>query len=168
MLCCDKRTEKMSMDCSFLLNNSQIELLSSDDFAEIVEVWEASVRATHHFLSEKEIAFYKPLVLKYALPEVRLLGVRMVNKLIGFIGVSSNKVEMLFIAPEFIGKGLGKQLLTFALKDLHIFFIDVNEENPAALGFYQHMGYEIISRDDVDGNDRPHPILHLKYQPIEI
>ena len=157
----------MSTDCSSLLNNLQIEPLSSDDFTEIVEVWEASVRATHHFLSEKEIAFYKPLVLKYALPEVQLWGVRLQSKLCGFIGVSSNKVEMLFMAPEFIGKGLGKKLLNFALNKLHIYLIDVNEENPAALGFYQHMGYKIISRDDVDGNGRPHPILHLEYQPLE-
>lgn len=158
----------MSMDCSSLLNNLPIEPLSSDDFAEILEVWEVSVQVTHHFLSEKEIAFYKPLVLKYALPEVRLWGVHLSNKLIGFICVSSNKVEMLFIAPEFIGKGLGKKLISFALDKLYINLVDVNEENPAALGFYQHMGYKIISRDEVDGNGRPHPILHLEYQPVEI
>ncbi len=157
----------MSTACSSLLNNPQIELLSSDDFAEIVEVWEASVRATHHFLNEKEIAFYKPLVLKYALPSMKVWGIRIGEKLAGYMAVSSYKVEMLFIAPEFIGKGLGKHFLNFALNKLHIYLIDVNEENPAALGFYQHMGYKIISRDDVDGNGRPHPILHLEYQPLE-
>lgn len=29
---------------------------------ELVEVWEASVRSTHHFLAEKDIQFFKPLV----------------------------------------------------------------------------------------------------------
>lgn len=157
----------MLTDCSSLHNNLLIEPLSSADFAEIVDVWEASVRATHHFLSEKEIAFYKPLVLKYALPSMQVWGIHIEKKLAGYMAVSSYKVEMLFIAPEFIGKGLGKKLLTFALNELHIFLVDVNEENPAARGFYQHMGYQVISRDEVDGNGRPHPILHLEYQPFE-
>lgn len=156
----------MSTDCSSLPNNQQIELLSSDDFAEIIEVWEASVRATHHFLSKKDIAFYKPLVLKYALPSMQVWGIHIQNKLAGFMAVSDYKVEMLFMAPEFIGQGLGKKLLNFALNELHINLIDVNEENPAALGFYQHIGYKIISRDEVDGNGRPHPILHLKYNNL--
>lgn len=157
----------MSTDCSSLPNNLPIESLSSDDFAEIVEVWEASVRATHHFLSEKEIAFYRPLVLKYALPSMQIWGIRIEERLAGYLAVSSYKVEMLFISPKFIGKGLGKQLLNFALNELHIYLIDVNEENPSALGFYQHMGYQIISRDELDGNGRPHPILHLEHQPLE-
>ncbi len=157
----------MSTDCSSLPNNPQIESLSSDDFDEIIEVWEASVRATHHFLTNDEIAFYKPLVLKYALPSMQVWGIHIEKKLAGYMAVSSYKVEMLFIAPEFIGKGLGKKLLTFVLNELHIFLVDVNEENPAALSFYRHMGYKIISRDEKDGNGRPHPILHLEYQPFE-
>ena len=122
--------EKMLTDCSSLHNNLPIVSLSSDDFAEIIDVWESSVRATHHFLSEQEIAFYKPLVPKYALPSMKVFGMRLQNKLTGYMAVSDYKVEMLFIAPEFIGKGLGKQLLSFALNKLHIYLIDVNEENP--------------------------------------
>ena len=153
------------MACSTLCNKATIVPLSSADFDEIIGVWEASVRTTHHFLSHKEIAFYKPLVLKYALPSMRIFGINKHKKLAGFMAVSSYKVEMLFIAPEFIGQGLGKKLLSFALDELHIPLIDVNEENLSALGFYLHMGYQIISRDDVDGNGRPHPIFHLEYKP---
>ena len=153
----------MSTACSSLPNEFPVIALSSADFAEVIAVWEASVRATHHFLSEKDIAFYKPLVLKYALPSMQVWGIWAEEKLAGFMAVSDYKVEMLFILPEFIGQGLGKKLLSFALDSLHIPLVDVNEENPAALGFYQHMGYKIISRNEVDGNGRPHPILHLKY-----
>lgn len=153
----------MSMDCSSLPNDLPIVSLSSADFDDVIAVWEASVRATHLFLSEKDIAFYKPLVMKYALPSMRVWGIRIQNKLAGFMAVSDHKVEMLFVAPEFIGQGLGKSLLSFALNKLLIPLVDVNEENPAALGFYQHMGYKIISRDEIDGNGRPHPILHLRH-----
>lgn len=32
------------------------------DYDELLTVWEASVRSTHHFLTEENIQFYKPLV----------------------------------------------------------------------------------------------------------
>lgn len=40
-----------------------IETPSSADFAELLQVWEDSVRATHDFISEADIAFFKPLIL---------------------------------------------------------------------------------------------------------
>lgn len=79
------------------------------------------------------------------------------------MGVSENKVEMLFLKPDKRGMGLGRRLLELALTKLKTYKIDVNEENPDALGFYQHLGYKVVSRDEFDGNGRPHPILHLEY-----
>lgn len=34
------------------------------DYDELLTVWEASVRSTHHFLAEKDIQFYKPLFVR--------------------------------------------------------------------------------------------------------
>ncbi|ADR21290.1 hypothetical protein MATR_10810 [Marivirga tractuosa] len=34
-----------------------IEKVNKSNYLEIVEVWEASVRATHHFLKEADIAY---------------------------------------------------------------------------------------------------------------
>ena len=36
---------------------AKIERVYKTDYLEIVEVWEASVRATHHFLKEADIAY---------------------------------------------------------------------------------------------------------------
>lgn len=129
-----------------------------------MEIWEDSVRATHYFLTEDDINFYRPLVLKYALPDCDLYGIKNEQpKLLGFLGHSKDKVEMLFLSPEKRGQGLGRRLLEFAVNRLKIYKIDVNEENPDALGFYRHLGYQIISRDELDGNGKPHPVLHLEY-----
>jgi len=40
--------------------------------------------------------------------------------------------------------------------------VDVNEQNQEALGFYNHLGYEVTGRSPIDGQGRPFPILHLK------
>ena len=39
--------------------------------------------------------------------------------------------------------------------------VDVNEQNPLALGFYESKGFHIVGRDDRDEAGRPFPILHL-------
>ena len=40
---------------------------------ELVEVWEASVRSTHRFLTEKDIRFFKPLVRNKYIPVVEII-----------------------------------------------------------------------------------------------
>ena len=41
----------------------------AEDYSRTVDVWEASVRATHHFVCEADIQFFRPLV-RDALPQM--------------------------------------------------------------------------------------------------
>ncbi|WP_285008569.1 hypothetical protein [Pedobacter faecalis] len=41
----------------------EIRSLSGSDYTELIGLWEASVRARHHFLSEADIQFYRPLIV---------------------------------------------------------------------------------------------------------
>lgn len=136
--------------------------LTPKNYQEIINVWEASVRASHHFLAADEVDYYKPLVLKYALPESEPYGIMINQRLAGYIGIRAHKIEMLFIHPDFFGQGLGSQLLEYAVHELKCAKVDVNEENPKAYEFYLKHGFKIISRDELDDNGKPHPILHLQ------
>ena len=40
------------------------------DYDELLALWEASVRSTHHFLTEENILFYKPLIREEYFPAV--------------------------------------------------------------------------------------------------
>ncbi|MBU5583969.1 GNAT family N-acetyltransferase, partial [Enterococcus sp. S181_ASV_20] len=53
-------------------------------------------------------------------------------ELLGFIGVQQDKVEMLFVANQARGKGIGKKLLQFALDSLNIHYVDclINTSDP--------------------------------------
>lgn len=142
--------------------NVDIEMVSPEDFQEIVEVWEASVRATHHFLQEEHIQFFKPLIPEY-LKAVQLRCVRSEQGSIeGFLGVADHNIEMLFLHPEARGKGIGKKLVAFAIDLLKANKVDVNEQNEQAVGFYQHVGFKTISRSETDGLGMPFPILHME------
>ncbi|WP_419785874.1 GNAT family N-acetyltransferase [Pseudodesulfovibrio sp.] len=135
------------------------------DYADILEVWEASVRATHHFLSEADILFFRPLVQNECLPAVDLFCARDgQGELLGFIGVAGQKIEMLFLRPESFGCGLGKQLLLYAVRELGAREVDVNEQNPGAVGFYEHMGFSVAARSPLDGMGKPFPLLHLRLE----
>ena len=134
-----------------------------EDYLRVLEVWEASVHATHHFVSEADIQFFKPLV-REALPEMPALAcVRDSNdQVVGFIGVAHGKIEMLFIHPSAHGQGAGKRLLNYAVTRLGATTLDVNEQNQQAVGFYLHLGFEVVGRSELDGTGKPYPLLHLR------
>lgn len=136
------------------------------DFEAITTVWEASVRATHHFLQDANIRALRPLVREQYLPMVELRVYRDEQQnIVGFLGVADNRLEMLFVAPQVFGLGIGKQLLRFAIEQMNVTELDVNEQNPQALGFYQHQGFVITGRSPLDGQGNPFPLLHLRYAP---
>ncbi len=140
----------------------QVQAVSSADYQEIIEVWEASVRATHHFLSEEWIVEHKPLILNQYLDMVNLSCVKDGNdRLIGFLGTAGGNVEMLFVHPDSFGKGVGKALMRFAIESQGATKVDVNEDNPQACSFYKSIGFEVTSRSELDGQGNPYPILHM-------
>jgi len=133
-----------------------------DDFDELAELWEASVRATHHFIPEAYILKLKPLVWSVYLRSMPLYIIRGGEGIDGFMGVNDGMLEMLFVHPRAIGTGVGKQLLNYAISACHVRRVDVNEQNEKASGFYRHFGFRTVGRDERDASGEPYPILHLK------
>ena len=85
------------------------------DYDELLTVWEASVRSTHHFLAEKDIQFYKPLIREQYFLAVELYIIRNEKEEIAaFMGLSDELIEMLFVRPDQQGKGYGKRLMEYA------------------------------------------------------
>ena len=138
------------------------------DYDELLTVWEASVRSTHHFLAEKDIQFYKPLIREQYFLAVELYIIRNEKEEIAaFMGLSDELIEMLFVSPSEQGKGYGRRLLEYATRRKQMNKVDVNEQNDKALGFYLRMGFRIIGRDETDGMGKPYPILHLQLPEAE-
>lgn len=140
-----------------------IDTIQKLEYPEVVEVWEASVRATHDFLKEEDIQYFKPLILNTYLDAVELRCIRNEQQnIIGFLGVAEQNVEMLFIHPDYRGKSIGKSLLTYAIEQMNATKVDVNEQNEQAVGFYQYFGFHVINRSELDASGKPYPILHME------
>jgi putative acetyltransferase len=133
-----------------------------EEHARAAELWEASVRATHDFVTEADLDMFRPLVAASFGQIAQLAGLRDDDgRLVGFVGVENGKVEMLFLDPEVRGQGGGKLLLDHAVHVFGATTLDVNEQNPHAVGFYLHHGFRITGRSALDSTGRPYPLLHL-------
>ena len=141
----------------------KIAMVTPADYPELVSVWEASVKATHDFLTQEDIDFFRPLILNEYLHAVELACTKdAAGNILGFIGIAANKVEMLFIHPDTRGKGIGKFLLEYAIREKGITAVDVNEQNAQAVGFYLHSGFKVVSRSATDAMGKPFPILSME------
>lgn len=138
---------------------------TADLIKQLTDVWERSVKATHLFLSEAEIDQIKEYVPQ-AMQEIAYLVIA-VNENgvpVGFMGVQDGKIEMLFIAPEKRGKGIGKGFIQYGMEMLSVHEVTVNEQNPQAMGFYEHMGFQVYKRTDVDEQGGPYPLLYMRLE----
>ncbi|HSJ67746.1 MAG TPA: GNAT family N-acetyltransferase [Anditalea sp.] len=133
-------------------------------YPQLINLWEASVRATHDFLDEEDILYFRQRILDEYFDLVDLyIATDEHEKLLGFLGLSPNKIEMLFIDPIFRNKGVGKQLAQYAIKQHQATSVDVNEQNPEAVGFYQKLGFKIVNRQPIDAEGKPFPILVMQF-----
>lgn len=130
---------------------------------QLFEVWDKSVRETHLFLSDSEIkniAQYIPQALNSI--SHLIIAVNNEKKPVAFMGIEKRKLEMLFISPQYRGQGLGKQLLHYGMENYSINELGVNEQNPQAKSFYEHMGFQVYKRTDTDEQGNPYPILYMR------
>lgn len=128
----------------------------------LVDVWQRSVRATHGFLSDDDIAAMVPEVLA-GLRTVPLLAVAFrEGEAVGFAGAQAGKLEMLFVDAPARGGGAGVALLGHAVARWDVHRLDVNEQNPQAIGFYEHEGFRVAARSTHDAAGRAFPLLHME------
>lgn len=131
--------------------------------AELLVIWENSVRATHNFLADAEIKHIREYVPQ-AINSVEHLAVAEdeYGRLAGFMGTDKERLEMLFLSPAEREKGLGKRLVRYGVKNYGIREVTVNEQNPQAAGFYEHLGFEVYKRTDCDEEGNPYPLLYMR------
>lgn len=78
------------------------------------------------------------------------------------MGTEQNRLETLFLSPAERGKGIGKQLVQYGIQQYGIQMVTVNEQNPQAVGFYEHLGFVTYQRTDHDEQGNPYPLLYMK------
>lgn len=129
---------------------------------QLLKLWEASVRATHHFLGEEEI-----LQMKHDVPELldeveHLVVAIEEEEPVAFLGVNGKKLEMLFVHPDHFRKEIGRRLMKYAKDWYLIDQICIPEANVDAKEFYRAMGFQVYKKSKFDENGNENPILHME------
>jgi putative acetyltransferase len=131
----------------------------------LFRIWDDAVRATHHFLSEEDRAFFSSLVRDQYLPNASFwCAVDEADLPLAFLGMTGDRIDALFVAPHAHGQGVGRALVTHARKIAPGLSLDVNEQNEGAVAFYQRLGFQVIGRAETDDSGRPYPLLHMRLE----
>ena len=130
----------------------------------LLEVWSRSVRATHGFVSRDDLEEMTPQVREYLASDTTEFWVALDDSagLMGFMGLSGNKMESLFLAPEFHRRGVGRQMVRHAHELCDELCVDVNEQNTLARVFYEACGFVVEGRSERDDQGRLYPLLHMR------
>ncbi|MBK4714881.1 MULTISPECIES: acetyltransferase [Tenebrionibacter/Tenebrionicola group] len=132
-----------------------------DEGEQLIAIWCRSVDATHHFLSAEYRAELEPLVRSF-LPEAPLwVAVNAHDEPVGFMILSGQHMDALFVDADRRGRGVGRILVEHALSQAPELTTNVNEQNEQAVGFYKKMGFKVTGRTEIDDRGKPYPLLNL-------
>lgn len=132
-----------------------------DDGNRVVEIWRAAVDATHDFLRPEDRQAIGVEVRAY-LPQAPLwLAVDVNDDPVGFMGLTADEMDSLFVCPDWHGRGVGRALVMHALTLRSTLTSTVNEQNHGARAFYLRLGFVETGRSERDDQGRPYPLVHL-------
>lgn len=152
---------------SFLSNNNTIiSKARKKDYQQLISIWECAVRATHHFLSEKDISQYRLLIHDYYFDKLKLFCYKKEQKITGFIGINQGDIQLLFVMPSHMGLGIGSALVEYAVNKLKAQTVEVNQQNTAALNFYTKLGFEPTGISMTDSAGKPFPVISMRLYTV--
>ena len=134
------------------------------DASRNLEIWRSAVAATHDFLAPADLARIDAMVVDWLSTARPWVWVDQSDSPVGFMALTGAHVDALFVDPARHGSGVGRALIAHA-RALHgPLTVDVNEQNPLAVGFYERLGFERTGRSPTDDQGMPYPLLHLTWR----
>ena len=129
-----------------------IRKMQNIDINRVADIWLKTNLKAHYFISEQ---YWKS---NYELVKEMLLQAEVYvyedNKIIqGFIGLSKEYIEGIFVSDEMQSCGIGKLLLDYIKNKKLRLRLNVYQKNIRALSFYQREGFDIQCEglDDATG-----------------
>jgi GNAT superfamily N-acetyltransferase len=140
---------------------------SNDDAEAIADVFLASFKATYQFPlahSDEEVRHWIPEVL---LPSEEVWVVTNLGEaVVAMMALSTEMVGHLYVAPAWIGRGIGSRLIELAKSrrpgGLELYTFQVNAR---ARRFYERHGFVEVWRGDGSDNEEGQPDIRYAWRP---
>lgn len=132
------------------------------DFDALTDLWERSARASHAFMDDVEFAHQHPRIRDLLLPSMDVWLAEADGVPVGFVGAREDVVELLYIAPEAQGQGIGTSLLTQVAGGRGPDRVEVFADNERGVGFYRSQGFVEAERYLTDVAGGTFEVLRLR------
>ena len=122
--------------------------LRKADINKVADIWLDTNIKTHYFISAQYWKSNFELV-KELLLQATVYVYEDKQEIQGFIGLSDEYIEGIFVSAEMQSQGIGKILLNYVKEKRNKLLLNVYQKNTRAISFYQREGFE-IRYSDVD------------------
>ena len=112
------------------------------DINKVAEIWLDTNIKTHYFISAQYWKSNFELV-KELLLQATVYVYEDKQEIQGFIGLSNEYIEGIFVSAEMQSQGIGKILLNCVKGKRNKLILNVYQKNTRAISFYQREGFEI-------------------------
>jgi putative acetyltransferase len=112
------------------------------DINKVAEIWLDTNIKTHYFISAQYWKSNFELV-KELLLQATVYAYEDKQEIQGFIGLSNEYIEGIFVSAEMQSQGIGKILLNYVKGKRNKLILNVYQKNTRAISFYQREGFEI-------------------------
>ena len=121
-----------------------IRKLQKVDINRVADIWLKTNLKAHFFIPEQYwISNYE--FVKEMLPQAEVYVYEDDKMIQGFIGVSDEYIEGIFVSDEMQSRGIGKMLLDYIKDKKDRLQLKVYQKNVRAMSFYQREGFTIQS-----------------------
>ncbi len=138
-----------------------------EDGPALGDVWLASWRATFDFPPSHPDASVRTWLATEMLPSRETwVAADPDGRVIALMALSEDMVDHLYVAPDWIGRGIGGRLIDLAKArrpegvDLFCFAV-----NARARSFYEHRGFVAVATGDGSGNEERQPDIRYAWRP---
>ena len=112
------------------------------DINKVAEIWLDTNIKTHYFISAQYWKSNFELV-KELLLQATVYVYEDKQEIQGFIGLSNEYIEGIFVSAEMQSQGIGKILINYVKGKRNKLILIVYQKNTRAISFYQREGFEI-------------------------
>ena len=146
-------------DDVFLAPHSREVGILKKDVDKVANLWLEANLTAHDFISEKYWKDHFNMV-KEQLLQAEVYIYEDCQNISGFIGITDEYVEGIFVSEKMRSQGIGKQLLDFVKDKKSKLYLNVYQKNIRAVQFYQREDFEIDCESiDEDTRERDYEMI---------